>query len=727
MKVTTHALVLACATFGSAQLTSKAWSDAYVKATAAVAKMSLGEKVGILTGRGQLVANTTGATSSAPSIGFPGLTLQDGPIGTRAVSNNSAFPAGITIAATWNRDLMRQRGAAIAAEFYGKGIHVHLGPMTNMMRAPAAGRNWEGFGGDPYLSGEATYEHIMGVQSQGVQATVKHLLLNEQEHQRMSSTSNADDRTLHEIYLHPFIRAVQAEVAAMMCSYNQLNGTYACENDKLLNGIVKGELGFRGYIMSDWFATHSTSNSANFGLDMDQPGGLLSPFFGLALQAANALGSVPTSRIDDMATRVLAAYYKLKQDTNYPALNLNAPVQADHATLIRQIAAAGTTLLKNKNKSLPIQKPASIAIIGSDAGANPDGVNSCTDRNCNKGVLSMGWGSGSAGLPYLVTPLDAITAKASTTGTNVTSSLSDTDLTAAKKAATGASYALVFISADSGEASSTVEGNAGDRNDLKAWHSGDALVNAVASVNNNTIVVVHSVGPIVVEPWIDNVNVTGLVFAHLPGQEAGNSLVDILWGSVNPSGRLPFTIAKSIDDYAAKVDYTVISLSPITINYDEALNIDYRHFDSAGIAPRFEFGFGLSYTTFGYSALSVSGSIGQYTPPTGNGSSVDASLHATAYTITATITNSGSVAGTEIPQLYLTFPASAGEPPYVLRGFEAVQLSAGQSKTVSFPLSRYALSTWSTINQRWEVASGTFGVAVGASSRDRRLSGSFTV
>lgn len=339
----------------------------------------------------------------------------------------------------------------------------------------------------------------------------------------------------------------------------------------------------------------------------------------------------------------------------------------------------------------------------------------------------MGWGSGTANFPYLVAPLDAITAKANATGATVASSLSDSDMTAAANTASGKDIAFVFITADSGEGGNIVEFNNGDRNDLNAWHNGNALVQKVASVNPNTIVVVNTVGPIIVDSWIDNVNVTGLIWAGLPGQEAGNSLVDIIWGAVNPSGRLPYTIAKKDTDYAAKVDYTVISITPVQINYSEGLNIDYRHFDSANIAPRYEFGFGLSYTSFAYSGLSISGSVGTYTPPTGNGSSLDASLHTNAFTITASIRNSGAIAGTEIPQLYLTFPASAKSPPYVLKGFDSISLNAGETKTVTFKLSRYDISVWDTVSQRWVIPSGKFTVTVGASSRDRRLTGSFTV
>jgi beta-glucosidase len=298
-------------------------------------------------------------------------------------------------------------------------------------------------------------------------------------------------------------------------------------------------------------------------------------------------------------------------------------------------------------------------------------------------------------------------------------------LGAAAETAAGRDVAFVFITADSGE-TYFVEGNWADRTDLQAWHDGDALVNAVAAVNNNTIVVVHTVGPIVVEAWIDNPNVTALVWCGLPGQESGNALVDVLYGDYNPSGRLPYTIGKSIDDYSAQVDYT-FSLEIVQIPYTEGLLIDYRHFDAANITPRYEYGFGLSYTTFDYSDLSVSGSVPNTAPPRGPGSSLDPSLHEPIYDVTFTLMNNGTVAGHEVPQLYLSPPPTAQSPPYLLKGFESVFLLPGESRTVSFTLSRYDLSVWNVISQSWEVPSGTTGVTVGASSRDRRLKGAIVV
>ncbi|KAI0095309.1 cellulose-binding beta-glucosidase [Irpex rosettiformis] len=718
---------------------SPEWAAAYKKAQATVAKLSTEDKVNLGTGvqwmKGPCVGNIP-AISSIP--GFSGLCLQDGPVGVRYADKISVFPPEINVAATFNRTLMRQRGAAMGAEFKGKGAHVALGPMMNLMRVPNAGRNWEGGGGDPFLSGELAFETVTGIQSSGAQACAKHYINNEQEHFRDSSSSIVDDRTQHELYLHPFLRSVQANVASVMCSYNQINGSFSCENDKTLNGLLKGELGFQGYVTSDWWATHSGASAVNAGLDMTMPGDETyesgTTYFGQNLINAVNSGQVTQDRITDLATRILAAWYLLGQDSGFPAVNFDSwtpsqgqhiDVSGSHASLIRTIDAASTVLLKNVDGTLPLSKPKTIGIVGNGAGSNSQGPNGFADRGGDSGVLAIGWGSGTADFPYLIAPVDAITTRAKQDGTTVTSSLSDTDLTGAANAASGKDIAFVFITADSGEGYITVEGNAGDRNDLSAWHGGDALVAQVAKSNKNTVVVVNSVGPINTEAWVTHPNVTAIVWSGVPGQEAGNGLVDVLYGSYSPSGRLPFTIGKSTSDYSTQLVTSGSGIVPIP--YNEGLFIDYRHFDQANIAPRFEFGFGLSYTTFNYSNLKISGSTaGGTRQPNGPGASLDPWLHDPVVTVTFTLTNTGQVDGTEIPQLYTSPPASAKSAPNNLKGFDSVFLAVGASTTVSFELSRYDFSVWNVVSQQWDIPSGVTGISIGASSRDVRLKGSIT-
>ncbi|KAK7058250.1 hypothetical protein VNI00_001881 [Paramarasmius palmivorus] len=742
---------------------SPEWAAAYTKAKTAVSRLSLNDKVNLATGVGWMNDHCVGNTPAISSISFPGLCLQDGPLGIRKSDLVSVFPAGINTAATFNRDLIRQRGAAMGAEFKAKGVNVALGPSLDMARAPAAGRIWEAFGGDPYLQGEGAFETITGIQSAGVQACAKHYINNNQEHSRETSSSELDDRQ-EFVSQHCFNPDFSPQTPTV-------NGTYACENDKMLNDVLKGEFGFPGYVMSDWGATHSTL-SVNAGLDvrcplfacesstdtpqMTMPGDITfgsgTTYFGDTLVRAVNNGQVSQERMNDLATRILAAWYLVGQDSGHPAVNfdswnINDPVnqhkdvQGNHKELIREIAAASTVLLKNVDQTLPLQKPGSIGIIGNGAGPNSRGINSCEDRACTNGVLAQGWGSGTAEYPYLVDPLAAISSRARSDGTTVSSTLSDSDLGAARSTANGKDVALVFITANSGEGYLTVEGNAGDRNNLKAWHNGDALVQAVAEANSNTIVVVNSVGPIDMEAWIENPNIKAVVWSGLPGQEAGNGLVDILYGAYNPrylkllslahdknqprySGRLPYTIGKSVNDYSVQVLY---DNSGPNIRYSEGLFVDYRHFDRENIEPRFEFGFGLSYTTFEYSDISISGSTGGYTPTSGPGSSLDESLHEKVVQVTFTLQNEGPVDGTEIPQLYITLPESANSAPRNLKGFESVFLASGESQTVTIELSRFDFAVWSAGSQRWEIPSGEATISIGASSRDIRLTGTLNL
>ncbi|KAF4551899.1 Glycosyl hydrolase family 3 C-terminal domain-containing protein 9 [Elsinoe fawcettii] len=692
-----------------------AWTAAYQKARTTLAKLNNNDKVKIVTGVGWSKGPCVGNTAAVSSIGYPSLCLQDGPLGIRYVQGVTAFPAGVQAAATWDTALMNARGAALGVEAKGVGVHVQLGPVAGPLgKIPQAGRNWEGFAADPYLTGIAMAETIKGMQGAGVQACAKHYIGNEQERNRDVMSSNIDDRTMHELYLWPFADAVNANVASVMCSYNKLNSTYACENDKALNGLLKGELNFQGYVMSDWNAQHTTIQAATGGLDMSMPGTDFSG--GNLLWGQNLLnsinsGGVKQSRLDDMVVRILAAWYLLKQDAGYPAVTWSswnggkgAPsVSGGHATVARQIARDGIVLLKNNNKALPLVKPASIALIGQDAIVNPAGANACVDRGCNTGHLAVGWGSGTADFPYLVAPADAIRTQSAKDGTKIISATTD-DVNAAASAASQAATAIVFITADSGEEYITVEGNKGDRNNLDPWHSGNQLVQAVAQANKNTIVVVHSVGPIILETILAQPNVQAVVWAGLPGQESGNGLADVLYGLTSPSGKLPYTIAKSPNDYG-------VTIQNGDDNFAEGLFIDYRHFDAANIAPRYEFGFGLSYTTFAYSALSVSTvSSGQ--------------LFDNVATVKATIRNNGTVTGAEVAQLYIGLPAgSPASPPKQLRGFQKLSLAPGATQTVTFNIRKRDLSYWDAVSQSWKTPTSGFAIYVGSSSRDIRLQG----
>jgi len=350
----------------------------------------------------------------------------------------------------------------------------------------------------------------------------------------------------------------------------------------------------------------------------------------------------------------------------------------------------------------------------------------------------MGWGSGTTNYPYLISPLEAFQSRVRQDRTSVSWFLDDFDTAGAASTAKGAEAAVVFVQSDSGEEYITVDGNEGDRKNLTLWHAGEALISAVASSNPNVIVVVHAPGPIVVEEWIEHPNITAVLWAGMPGQEAGTAIVDVLYGSYNPTGRLPYTIAKRVEDYSAQLILGGTPAQVLDIPYEEKLLIDYRWFDAKNITPRFEFGFGLSYTTFDYSNLrtyilasSEDSTYAKYeegwaageATPIEQGSSTAPWLHAPAFSLEFDIQNNGTVYGGEVPQIYLHFPESANEPPSVLRGFTNVALAAGAKTTVVVTLSRYDLSVWDVENQGWKKPEGEFQVSVGASSRDLRLRG----
>ncbi|KAL7414251.1 glycosyl hydrolase family 3 N terminal domain-containing protein [Mrakia frigida] len=730
-----------------------AWKAATAKARARISTWTLEQKVNITTGVGWQNGSCIGNIASQPELGFDGLCLQDSPLGVRRSDFVSVFPAGVNAAATFDRGLIRARGLAMAEEFKGKGIHVALGPMMNPYRAVQAGRNWEGFGGDPYLQGEAAYETIKGMQTpgKGVQAVAKHYIANEQERNRTESSSNVNDRTLHEVYLAPFLRSIQADVASVMCSYNQINGSWGCQNSALLNGVLKTELGFQGYVMSDWQAHESGVGGALAGLDMSMPGDIIfksnTSYWGYNLTESVRNGSVPESRVDDMATRILAGYYLLEQEQDWsevnfkswdlqldPLFNKHVNVQADHYKLIREMGAASVVLLKNDNNALPL-KPSlrDVSLIGNGACPPWKGPNGWNNRAGADGNLVIGWGSGTAQLPYLIPPLEAIQQRARKNATTVIWTCDNWDNTTIATAATGPEAALVFISSNSGEDNAVVDGNYGDRKNISAWLNGDYVVESVASRNKNTIVIINSVGPILM-PWIDHPNITAIVWAGLPGQESGNALLDVLYGDYNPSGRLPYTIAKNQEDYPVPYINFQTTLEPAhpQINYTEELLVDYRWFHANNITPLFPFGFGLSYTAFEYSDLEiveatvskrhlVEEGLHKRANTTEVGSSVAEWLHETRWSVEFDVTNTGSVNGCDVPLMFVTFPEAAGEPPRVLRGFERINLDPGATTRVSLPLSIYSLSIWDVVSQRWVKPEGEFKIVIAKHADDTQL------
>ena len=716
------------------RIQSRSWDEAITLAKAFVAQMTLEEKCNMTAG---VPGPCAGTVLSVSRLNFHGLCFQDSPSGVGdGVQFATAFAPGIQIAASWDRDIFYQRGVAIGQEFCGKGVHFALGPMMNIDRNALHGRNWEGFGADPYLSGENSFQYILGVQDQGVVATAKHYICNEQETNRFygdSSNSkgysaNLDDKTIHEIYLWPFASSVAAGVGSIMCSYNQVNGTQACQNDKTLNGLLKGELQFPGNVMSDWGATKTGVDSALGGLDIEMPGG--DGFLGFSLEQAVRSGTINESRINDMIVRVLAPYYLLNQDQGFPSLDLDRDATANNYMINRRAGTAGIVLLKNTNGVLPfnVNSDKFYSVFGSAAGQFNDGLGPWGSDEGFNGALYQGGGSGYVRPTYGIDPLTSLLIKARDAHLQVQYVSQQDDYRAVNDSfhvrGFGDAKCIVFVNAWSSEGR--------DRRDLHAFNNGDKLVQTVAAQCRNTIVVVNSVSQLNLEAWIDHPNVVGVVWSGLPGSEYGPAIVDVLFGDYNPGGKLIFTLAKNDSDYGTNITLDYNS------NYTEGVFLDYRHFDQNNIAPRYHFGFGLSYTAFSFAALDIARARND--PNSASRRFLqsrtraysrfgDLELFVPVYEITFTLTNTGSVAGSEVPQLYLGFPPEAQEPPKVLRGFERVYLVPGESKQVTLVLTQRDVSYWNVVNQKWTVASGTYTVWISTSAdkNDIKLQGTFSV
>ncbi|GKT61763.1 beta-glucosidase 2 [Colletotrichum tofieldiae] len=749
------------------------WDAAVSKATAFVAQLNLTEKTQMVTGKlGLEAGGCIGNIVPIERVGFPGLCLLDGPTALDRADLVSVFPAGLTTAASWDKKLIYLRGKALGEEFHDKGVHVGLGPVAGPLgRQPLGGRNWEGFSVDPYLTGIAMRLTIDGMQSAGVQACAKHFIGNEQETQRTNSwltngteiaaiSSNIDDRTLHELYLWPFADSIRAGVASVMCSYNRLNQTYACENSGLLNDILKTELNFEGYVMSDWFATHSGADSINNGLDMNMPGPIGhaqiltgETYWGPNITKMIKDGSISEERLDEMIRLIMTQYYLFDQDSaDYPTVdpsiifsiaaqsNLldllpfepppSRDVQRDHAKLVRKLGAEATVLLKNVNGTLPLKSPASIGVFGNDAADPADGL--VFGASFEVGTLSVGGGSGTGRHTYLVSPLEAIKAHARKTGARVQYVLNNKVLAAGDFSSLYPipEVCLVFLN--------TFASEAYDRTAHEADWNSTLVVENVARRCPNTVIVTHSAG-INTLPWAGNPNVTAILAAHLPGQESGHSIVDVLWGKVNPSGKLPYSIPVDAKD----TDIPIVNLTEAEItsptawqaDFTEGLLIDYRQLDANNIDPLYEFGFGLSYTTFGLeTSLKIEQLVNNVAarpnPSTPNAPGGNPELWDTIIRVTARVTNTGSVAGATVPQLYVSLPKDSvpkGTPVQVLRGFEKIFLESKESVSVDFEVLRRDLSYWDVLTQTWVLPDGPIVFRVGFSSRDIRATAKHVV
>ncbi|WP_199430854.1 beta-glucosidase family protein [Qaidamihabitans albus] len=612
-----------------------------------------------------------GLVPAIPRLCIPQLGLSDGPAGVgNGQTGVTQLPAPLALAAGWSRDLSARYGDVLAAEVRGKGADVALSPSVDLLRDPRAGRGFETFGEDPHLIGALAGAQIEAIQARGVLAQAKHLAAYNQETFRNTALDNAvvDERTLQEIYLAPFEDAVRAGVASVMCGYNYVNGVHACNNTYLLSQVLKGQFGFEGFTTSDWFALHASHAAANAGLDMQMPGGC---HFGPRLRAGLDSGAVAGSRLDDMVGRILGQMFRHglfeSSGTGSPDQVVTTP---EHVAAARQVAEQGTVLLKNDRSVLPLAATGSVAVIGEAAGA---------------GVLGSGGGSAHVIAPSIVTPYDGIAQRAAESGAEVRFD-DGGDRARAARVAENADTAVVFVSQWSTESK--------DHTGIALSDADNRLIADVAAANPRTVVVLNTGGPVTM-PWLDDV--AGVLAAWYPGQEYGNAIAGLLFGDVNPSGKLPVTFPKGLDQVPA----SDLARFPGG-KYGEGLGVGYRWYDRQGIEPLFPFGFGLSYSTFSYAGLEVVGEDG-------------------TVTVTANVTNTGDRGGAEVAQLYLTHPEADEEPPRVLKGFAKVELEPGETRQVEFVLDARSFSHWDAERHQWIRSAGDYTVAVGGSSRDLPL------
>jgi beta-glucosidase len=642
---------------------------------------------------------TAGHIDGTPELCIPTLVLSDAGSGVAGLQQGTTtFPSGVAQAATWNPALERRFGEAMGQEAYDKGINVMLGPGMNIARIATNGRNFEYFGEDPFLAGRMVTQAIRGIQSNPVLAQAKHYAANNQEIDRMTVSAEIDERTMREIYLPAFEAAVKdGHAASLMCAYNRLHDTYACENRELLDGYLRRDWGFDGFVTSDWGATHSTVQSALAGLDMEMHA-TPSTYYNDALKEAVESGKVPMARLNGMLRHIFVPMFRFglfdHPPKEQPGAYTSQPSTPEHRALARRIAEEATVLLKNAGDILPLGQPSgrTIGVLG--YAANPLGA----AHTSGGGGSSKG-----SGVPTPVSPLEAIQQQAAAHGDKVL--YADGSSQADAQAVAQASDIVVVFAADS-------ESEGDDRRDL-GFRPGlcpfpvcvgvpfdqEAMIRSAAAANPNTVVVVAAGAPVAM-PWLNEVR--AVVDQWYAGTENGNAIASILYGESNPSGKLPQTFPKALADMPARTPQQYPGKGGHAI-YSEGLKVGYRWFDSQGIEPLFPFGFGLSYTTFRYSSLKAR------------------ARKAHGATVAFDLANTGTRRGAEVAQVYVGFPAWTGEPPRQLKGFQKVDLVPGESTRVKIALDERAFSYWDPTTRDWRVGRGCYTIAVGGSSRDLPL------
>jgi beta-glucosidase len=677
-------------------------------AAALAAQMTQNEKFQLVQGTGLSYRGAAGYVPGIPRLGIPDLYLADGSVGVgNGVGPATALPSSIASAASWDTSEAYKYGSVIGAELRAYGINVNLGGNVNLIgREPRDGRTFETKGEDPILAGKITAAHINGVQDRHVIGGIKHFALNDQETGRTTANALIDERGMREGDLLAFeIGVKDSNVQSVMCAYNLVNSVYNCENAHLLNDILKGEWGFPGFVMSDWSATHSTVAAALAGLDQEQP---LGEYFA-NLETYIAGGQVPQARFDDMVCRILRAMYAAGL-FSYPE-SLGPIDTATDQVIAQEAEEQGAVLLKNAGGLLPLNAAAvkSIAVIGSHADVavlSGGGSAQVTPTGGAAPVPSVtpktpGWAKV---IWYPSSPFDAIAAMAP--GANVSFD-PGTSATAAAALAAKSQVAIVFVSQWASEGMDVPSLNFTDLTNSSPVDQ-DALVAAVASANPHTIVVMENGGAQAM-PWLNSVG--AVLEAWYPGQRGGQAIANLLFGAVNPSGKLPITFPASVNDLPRPVIATPPSDgAPFPVEYSEGFNVGYKWYDSQGLTPLFPFGFGLSYTTFTFSNPNLVNNLASANPN---------------FQVTFSLANTGSVAGAEVAQVYLALPAGTGEPPKRLVGWQKVVLQPGARQNVTIEVdandSSHPLSYWDVASNSWAMADGDYVVYLGNSSSSASL------
>ncbi len=646
-------------------------------------QMTLEEKASLCTGNGPWT------TLPIERLGIPAMTVTDGPHGVRKTTNPNdlaakslpatCFPTASSLACTWDRDLLVRMGEAMAEESITLGVDVLLGPSLNMKRSPLCGRNFEYFSEDPFLAGEMAASLVEGIQSKGVGTSLKHYALNNQETRRLSVSAQVDERALREVYLPAFETAVKrAKPWTVMCAYNKVSGTYCAESHLLLTEILKDEWGFEGLVMSDWGAVHDRVRSLAAGLDLEMPGP--KPRHVEAVVEAVRSEALDEKLLDEAVRRNLRIIFKVAETPKGGTFDLQA-----HHELARKIAGEGMVLLKNDGL-LPLKGQERIAVIGrsaKEAYFQGGGASHINPTRVSIPYIALQTHAGGAEFSY---------AEGYTHDGNISQPLIDEAVGAARQA----DVALVFIAPPPSH-----ESEGYDRPNIALAPQQVALIKAVTAAQPNTVVVLNNGSPVEMGAWIESP--VAVLEAWMMGQAGGEAIADVLFGQVNPSGKLAETFPCRLVDTPAYLDWP--GENDVAV-YGEGMFIGYRYYDGRKLAVQFPFGHGLSYTRFTYSNMRAKAE--EFTDTDG-------------LTVWVDVTNAGEAAGSEVVQLYVhDVQSGLKRPPKELKGFAKVELQPGETKTVTIPLDFRAFAYYHPVYHQWITEDGNFELLIGASSTDIR-------